>query len=176
MVWAVRSVLLYPSAKCAALRSLRTSNIVCKSSLEYPDAPRVGIGVVTLRRVQQQTEVYHLVTAEIYVAQSKNQAKLVLCCNQVLLIRRGKEPGKGCLSFPGGSLELGETMQDCAVREILEETGLQLRNNVPPGMVQYSGLGTFVVCLCATLTQLFGLCRQAASGSQPGLSTTCGCR
>lgn len=47
---------------------------------------------------------------------------------QVLLIRRGKEPQKGILTFPGGSLELGETMADCATRETLEETGLQLRN------------------------------------------------
>ena len=47
---------------------------------------------------------------------------------QVLLIRRGKEPQKGILTFPGGSLELGETMADCAIRETFEETGLQLRN------------------------------------------------
>jgi ADP-ribose pyrophosphatase YjhB (NUDIX family) len=47
---------------------------------------------------------------------------------QVLLIRRGNEPQKGMLTFPGGSLELGETMVACAVRETFEETGLRLRN------------------------------------------------
>ena len=46
---------------------------------------------------------------------------------QVLLVRRGKEPQKGMLTFPGGSLELGETMSDCAIRETLEETGLVLK-------------------------------------------------
>jgi hypothetical protein len=39
----------------------------------------------------------------------------------------------GLWCFPGGSLELGETLADCAVRETLEETGLLLRNSgVPP--------------------------------------------
>ena len=47
---------------------------------------------------------------------------------QVLLVRRGKEPQKGMLTFPGGRLELGETMAECAMRETLEETGLRLRN------------------------------------------------
>ena len=49
---------------------------------------------------------------------------------QVLLVRRAKEPQKGLLTFPGGSLELGETMVACAIRETLEETGLALRNTL----------------------------------------------
>ena len=36
-------------------------------------------------------------------------------------------PRVGMWSFCGGSLELGETIVECAVREALEETGLQLR-------------------------------------------------
>ena len=51
---------------------------------------------------------------------------------KVLLVRRGKEPEKGMLTFPGGSLELGETMAECAARELMEETGLKLLNQ-PPG-------------------------------------------
>ena len=40
----------------------------------------------------------------------------------------------GLWCFPGGSLELGETLVDCAVRETLEETGLHLRNApIPEG-------------------------------------------
>jgi len=39
--------------------------------------------------------------------------------------------GQWC--FPGGSLELGETLAECAVRETQEETGVVLRNSgVPP--------------------------------------------
>lgn len=42
----------------------------------------------------------------------------------VLLIKRGKEPRKGQWSLPGGAQELGETTVDAAYREVLEETGL----------------------------------------------------
>lgn len=43
---------------------------------------------------------------------------------QVLLIRRGKDPFKGCWALPGGRLEADENLDQCAVRELLEETGL----------------------------------------------------
>ena len=43
---------------------------------------------------------------------------------KVLLIKRGKEPLIGHWSLPGGSQEPGETMETCAARELLEETGL----------------------------------------------------
>ena len=44
----------------------------------------------------------------------------------VLLVRRATEPLKGEWSVPGGMLELGEKLRDCAAREALEETGLQV--------------------------------------------------
>lgn len=44
----------------------------------------------------------------------------------VLLIERGGEPYKGCWAFPGGFLEMDETVEEGAVRELREETGLIL--------------------------------------------------
>jgi 8-oxo-dGTP diphosphatase len=70
---------------------------------EYPEAPIVGVGAVVI-----------------------DGAK-------VLLVRRGHEPLKGEWSLPGGALELGETLQQGVVREVLEETGLIVE---PAGIVE----------------------------------------
>lgn len=43
---------------------------------------------------------------------------------RVVLVKRGKEPQKGRWSVPGGSVEAGETLEEAAAREALEETGL----------------------------------------------------
>lgn len=50
----------------------------------------------------------------------------VLVCKgkQYLLVKRGKDPYKGCWSLPGGSQELGETLEETARRELKEETNL----------------------------------------------------
>ncbi|MFC4426597.1 bifunctional nicotinamide-nucleotide adenylyltransferase/Nudix hydroxylase [Deinococcus navajonensis] len=42
----------------------------------------------------------------------------------VLVVRRGKMPGRGRLAMPGGFLEQKETLLECCVREVHEETGL----------------------------------------------------
>jgi len=44
--------------------------------------------------------------------------------DKILLVRRNKLPGIGKWGFPGGHLEMGETVLDCAVRELREETGI----------------------------------------------------
>lgn len=57
------------------------------------------------------------------------------CLRNILLIRRAHEPAKGKISLPGGRLELGESLADAAVREVLEETGIRSRvvaSDVPP--------------------------------------------
>lgn len=45
---------------------------------------------------------------------------------KVLLIERGADPYKGCWAFPGGFLNMDETTEQCAVRELEEETGLKI--------------------------------------------------
>lgn len=44
--------------------------------------------------------------------------------NEVLLVRRNTEPGKGGWSLGGGFLEMGETPESAVIRELKEETGL----------------------------------------------------
>ena len=45
---------------------------------------------------------------------------------EVLLIQRGDDPYKGQWAFPGGFMEMDETTEQCAIRELKEETGLEL--------------------------------------------------
>jgi len=45
--------------------------------------------------------------------------------SQLLMIRRGRGPGAGRWSIPGGRVEGGETLGEAVVRELAEETGLE---------------------------------------------------
>src|SRR6185369_3974053 len=65
--------------------------------LGVTDRPRVGVGAVLIHQ------------------------------DKVLLIQRGKEPLRGRWVVPGGTVELGETLEEALVREIQEETGLLVR-------------------------------------------------
>jgi|SRR5690242_4682194 len=64
---------------------------------EYPDRPVVGVGGVVIEN------------------------------GRALLIKRGSEPLLGQWSIPGGTLELGESLQQGVARELLEETGLEVQ-------------------------------------------------
>lgn len=68
-----------------------------KQKNDYPGNPRVAVGAVVFKE------------------------------ECVLLVRRGQPPAEDLWAIPGGSVEIGETLQAAAEREILEETGIQIR-------------------------------------------------
>ena len=68
---------------------------------DYPSTPRVAVGAVVFKD------------------------------NSVLLVRRGQPPSEDLWAIPGGSVEIGETLQEAAEREILEETGITIRAGKP---------------------------------------------
>ena len=67
------------------------------SSRAYPDRPFVGVGAV-----------------------------IVDGAARVLLVKRRFEPLAGQWSLPGGAVDVGETLQSCVIREMREETGLEV--------------------------------------------------
>ena len=69
---------------------------ISDSSREYPARPLVGVGAL----IRQD--------------------------DSVLLIRRGRPPGQGEWSIPGGLVKTGETLEQAVVREALEETVLEV--------------------------------------------------
>jgi ADP-ribose pyrophosphatase YjhB (NUDIX family) len=69
----------------------------------------------------------------------------VNAAGQVILLRRGIEPGRGWWAQPGGFLEVDETVTEAAVRETLEETGLIVRPGEIVGL--YSRLEAAIVVL-----------------------------
>jgi mutator protein MutT len=66
------------------------------SDRTYPDRPYVGVGAVIVHE------------------------------GRVVLVKRRYEPLAGQWSIPGGAVEIGETLEACVVREMLEETGFDV--------------------------------------------------
>ena len=75
---------------------------------------------------------------------------------RLLCIRRGHGPGAGLWSLPGGRVESGESLHEALVREVLEETGLEVVVDRFVGYVERIGDGYHFVILDFGVTLLDG--------------------
>ena len=71
------------------------------------------------------TSKYYSVSTRLYPKYAIVAVGAVVLKNgRILLIKRGKEPGKGLWSIPGGAVQAGERLEEAVLRELYEETGL----------------------------------------------------
>ena len=77
--------------------------------MTHPDRPVIGVGAVVVRD------------------------------GALLMVRRGREPGKDLWSIPGGRLEHGEYIVDGIKREVREETGLEVEVGELLGILELPG-------------------------------------
>ncbi len=63
---------------------------------------------------------------------------------RIVVIQRGQPPSKWLWSLPGGRVETGETHDEAVVREVLEETGLDVALTGVLGVVELPGVGDVV--------------------------------
>jgi ADP-ribose pyrophosphatase YjhB (NUDIX family) len=70
---------------------------------------------------------------------------LVVKGDRVLLVKRGIEPGYGRWTFPGGHVDRGETLEEAALRETLEECGVTAELGDLLGAFSYPGRPVVIV-------------------------------
>ncbi len=64
--------------------------------------------------------------------------------NKLLMIRHQRGINKGYINFPGGKKEANESMDECVVRETLEETGLLIKNPQKIGYIEFPEVNFYV--------------------------------
>ncbi|MDA3956009.1 NUDIX domain-containing protein [Oceanispirochaeta sp.] len=87
-------------------------------------------------------------------------AVLVKSGNRSIILRRGREPGKGLLDLPGGFVDPGESAEECCRREIWEELGISVTklryissgyNIYPYKGVTYNTCDLFFIAECCDM-------------------------
>ncbi len=85
----------------------------------------------------------------------------------IVLGRRAIDPGRGAWSFPSGYVDRGEVVEEAAVREVLEEIGLEIQIDGLVGL--YSSAGETVVLVVYAASVLGGQLEAGPEMSELGI-------
>jgi len=77
---------------------------------------------------------------------------LIVVDARIVLLRRAIEPGYGLWTFPGGFVDLGETAQEAAARETMEEAGLRVAVGGPAGVYTSDARDIIIIVFWASVT------------------------
>ncbi len=66
---------------------------------------------------------------------------------EILLVQRGRDPGRGLWAVPGGKVKPGEPMKTAARREVFEETGLEVEIGEAVWVGEYIDEGHHIVLI-----------------------------
>jgi ADP-ribose pyrophosphatase YjhB (NUDIX family) len=125
---------------------------VLNQNLNY--CQRCG-GGLTEREFEARTRPCCEVCGTIVFVDPKIAAVVLLTLDdKLVLVKRGVEPALGEWAFPSGYVDRGERVEDAAVREVLEETGLDVRLDGLIGL--YSRTGAPVVLAVYSATTVGG--------------------
>ena len=69
-----------------------------------------------------------------------------------MLLRRGFDPGAGLWTFPGGFVDLGESVEEAAIRETREEIGVDVELDGLVGVYSRASDRVMLVVYAATIT------------------------
>lgn len=98
------------------------------------------LAFATVRKERQFLDAYQMkirAAEEVlgYPVPINTADPIVIQSGHVLLVRRGGNPGKGLMALPGGHINPDETALEAAIRELIEETGIDIPRGVLRGRI-----------------------------------------
>lgn len=123
-------------------------------AIEYRFCPRCGgkLGWEKIKPIEPERLVCQSCTFIFYLDPKVVAGTLFTIDKSVVLLRRGVEPAMGKWVFPGGYVDRGESVEEAAIRETLEESRLEVKLHSLLGVYSYPRSPNVIVVYTAEVT------------------------
>jgi len=140
--WKLIEVTEYPGHKANVIDATKIRNLYFEGHLEYTSGvvpTRVYQFLMNFASMRGGSTYDSLVNEYNHLIEYKKEwgpgpfnttDAVVVQSGHILLIRRKNEPGKDTWALPGGFLDIGESLFDCAIRELYEETSIKVQEKI----------------------------------------------